>query len=335
MVAQTFWGSLDYLIIDMPPGTGDVHLTIAQSVRITAAVMVTTPQQLSLTDVEKGIHMFNKLDIPTIAIVENMTYFACPNCGVHSEIFSHGGVAETASDNCHTSQTSTENDNRKESELKSSKKPKADSTAYRNIDRLIQQFGVQYHVKFPLHSDLARLRFPNSKDPTKFDYPFTMAFDDKHFVWLEFKRLAELLAREVSALKFAGDRAPDLRVLADGNLQVTVRSKKTSHTSGVVDKIMHIPVRVVRLSCRCAECIDEYTGTVKLQSRKVPIDVHPKRMHQSGTYAVAVEWSDGHNSLISFSLLEALCVQHETRDKNAPTEGQSRGRCGVDEELAW
>lgn len=87
MLTSTEWGDLDYLLIDMPPGTGDIHLTVAQNVRVDAAIVVTTPQQLSLMDVEKGIHMFNKVKIPTLAIVENMSFFECDGCGKHHEIF--------------------------------------------------------------------------------------------------------------------------------------------------------------------------------------------------------------------------------------------------------
>jgi ATP-binding protein involved in chromosome partitioning len=85
------WGELDYLIADLPPGTGDVQLSLSQLIPIAGAVMVTTPQEVSIVDVVKGIAMFEKVEIPILGIVENMSYYKCPACGHTDEIFSHGG----------------------------------------------------------------------------------------------------------------------------------------------------------------------------------------------------------------------------------------------------
>jgi ATP-binding protein involved in chromosome partitioning len=85
------WGELDYLICDLPPGTGDVQLSLSQLIPISGAVMVTTPQEISIIDVVKGIAMFEKVEIPILGIVENMSFYKCPACGHHDEIFSHGG----------------------------------------------------------------------------------------------------------------------------------------------------------------------------------------------------------------------------------------------------
>src|SRR5262245_4427477 len=90
------WGRLDYLVIDLPPGTGDAQLTLSQAVRLAVAVVVTTPQDVALIDAVKGVTMFRKVDVPILGIVENMSYYLCPHCGERSDIFSHGGAAREA-----------------------------------------------------------------------------------------------------------------------------------------------------------------------------------------------------------------------------------------------
>jgi ATP-binding protein involved in chromosome partitioning len=90
-LADVDWGDLDYLICDLPPGTGDVQLSLSQLIPIAGSVMVTTPQEVSIVDVVKGIAMFEKVEIPILGIVENMSYYKCPACGHTDEIFSHGG----------------------------------------------------------------------------------------------------------------------------------------------------------------------------------------------------------------------------------------------------
>ncbi|MBF0426897.1 MAG: Mrp/NBP35 family ATP-binding protein [Magnetococcales bacterium] len=84
------WGELDYLIVDLPPGTGDAQLTLTQKVPLTGVVIVSTPQDVALADVRKGINMFRKVDVPVLGIIENMSYHLCPQCGHRSEIFAHG-----------------------------------------------------------------------------------------------------------------------------------------------------------------------------------------------------------------------------------------------------
>jgi ATP-binding protein involved in chromosome partitioning len=90
------WSPLDYLIVDLPPGTGDSALSLAQSIKITGVVIVTTPQEAALQVAGKALYMFRKLDIPILGIVENMSYFVCPHCGKRTEIFSHGGGKSAA-----------------------------------------------------------------------------------------------------------------------------------------------------------------------------------------------------------------------------------------------
>jgi ATP-binding protein involved in chromosome partitioning len=96
MLGDVEWAPLDVLVVDMPPGTGDAQLTLAQRVPLKGAVIVSTPQDLALIDARKGLNMFRKTEVPVLGIVENMSLFICPNCGHESHIFGHGGARETA-----------------------------------------------------------------------------------------------------------------------------------------------------------------------------------------------------------------------------------------------
>jgi ATP-binding protein involved in chromosome partitioning len=96
LMTDTNWGELDALIIDMPPGTGDIHLTLAQRVAMTGAVIVSTPQDIALIDARKGLAMFRRVAVPVLGIVENMSVYACPNCGHEEHIFGDGGAKATA-----------------------------------------------------------------------------------------------------------------------------------------------------------------------------------------------------------------------------------------------
>ncbi len=96
MLRDVAWGELDVLVVDMPPGTGDAQLTMAQQVPLSGAVIVSTPQDIALLDARKGLNMFRKVDVPVLGIIENMSVFVCPSCGHESHIFSHGGAKREA-----------------------------------------------------------------------------------------------------------------------------------------------------------------------------------------------------------------------------------------------
>ena len=96
LLYDTDWGELDVLVVDLPPGTGDAHLTLTQRVPLTGAVVVSTPQDIALIDARRGLAMFAKVDVPVFGIVENMSTFICPHCGGETQIFGHGGARETA-----------------------------------------------------------------------------------------------------------------------------------------------------------------------------------------------------------------------------------------------
>src|ERR1700754_484241 len=96
MLRDVAWGTLDVLVVDMPPGTGDAQLTLAQNVPLKGAIIISTPQDLSLIDARRGLAMFRKVNVPVFGIIENMSYFQCPHCGTRSDIFGHGGARHEA-----------------------------------------------------------------------------------------------------------------------------------------------------------------------------------------------------------------------------------------------
>lgn len=95
-LGEVRWGALDYLIMDLPPGTGDIQLSLSQTIPLSGAVIVSTPQDLALTVASKAIAMFQKLNVPILGLVENMSYYLCPQCGHREEIFGHGGARAAA-----------------------------------------------------------------------------------------------------------------------------------------------------------------------------------------------------------------------------------------------
>ena len=95
-LSQVEWGALDYLLVDLPPGTGDAQLTLCQSVALTGGLIVSTPQDVALEDALRGLEMFRTMEVPILGLIENMSYFLCPHCHTRSEIFAHGGAEQAA-----------------------------------------------------------------------------------------------------------------------------------------------------------------------------------------------------------------------------------------------
>ena len=96
LLTQTNWGDIDVMVIDMPPGTGDIQITMSQKINFSGAIIVSTPQDIALIDAVKGINLFNKIGVPILGVVENMSYYICEKCGTRADIFGHGGAEVTA-----------------------------------------------------------------------------------------------------------------------------------------------------------------------------------------------------------------------------------------------
>jgi ATP-binding protein involved in chromosome partitioning len=96
LMGQVAWGSLDVMVVDMPPGTGDAQLTMSQRVPLAGAVIVSTPQDVALLDARRGVRMFERVNVPVLGLIENMSYYCCPNCGHRADLFGHGGARAEA-----------------------------------------------------------------------------------------------------------------------------------------------------------------------------------------------------------------------------------------------
>ena len=226
LLTTVAWGELDYLFIDMPPGTGDIQLTISQTIKLDGAVIVTTRSSLSLVDVAKGILMFEKVQIPTLGVVENMAYFICDNCDKEHFIF-----GEKKSD-------------------------------------LSDRFGIETIAHIPVDSDRAK--------------PF-----DKYESNQVNSDLADSLIRQVGKASANAVAAPEVKLMPD----------RVSFSWAEGDTF-DIENHLLRDSCKCALCVDEYSGEKTLKTEDIPKDIHGVEATPLGNYAVSIQWSDGHSSSI-------------------------------------
>lgn len=238
LLTGTDWGELDYLVIDMPPGTGDVQLTLTQIIPITAAVIVTTPQQLSFVDVVKGIQMFDKLKVPTVAVVENMSYFVCPDNGKTYYLFGQGARR-----------------------------------------KLVEQFGIRNSFEMPIDPEISRLSDAGT--------PVVLA-DPEGPSSRRYREIASAVVREIEKLAHSGFARPRVSFSADRGIVLTLPNG---------EQRVCTPAEL-RRACRCAHCVEEFSGKPLLDPASIPESIHPRSITPMGNYAVAITWSDGHSSSI-------------------------------------
>jgi ATP-binding protein involved in chromosome partitioning len=243
------WGELDYLIVDLPPGTGDVQLTLAQQASLTGAVIVTTPQQVALDVARRGLRMFTQVDVPIVGIIENMSGFVCSHCGQTTDIFATGGGRRMAS-----------------------------------------TMGVPYLGSLPLDPEV--MQSGEDGAPLLVRDAESPAARALLAVVERFQVEVAALAAEAAAgpRKVTTNEAGDVLIVwGDGHQGV------------------HKPYNL-RLNCPCAECVDEHTGARRLDPQRVPLDIKVQRAVPVGRYALAFDFSDGHQTgIYRFDLLRELC----------------------------
>ena len=274
-IGSVAWSPLDYLLLDLPPGTGDTQLTLAQSVPLSGAVIVTTPQDVSLKITRRGVRMFEKVQVPILGIVENMSTFSCPHCGKTTDIFRHGGG-----------------------------------------ERLSEQLGVPFLGAIRLDANIVTAG--DEGCPITANHPDSpIAFA---YAWIAKALVTQLHDREQAVLRpfkwtwNSNDGAPawvddairptTLAIQAVGLRRRDARTLSVLWRDGREDDI---DVRDLRLACRCALCVEEMSGRPLLDPETVPYDVAPRTITSVGNYAIAIDWSDRHNSgIYSFIALRDM-----------------------------
>ena len=274
-VGSVQWGHLDYLLLDLPPGTGDTHLTLAQSFPLSGAVIVTTPQDVSLKIARRGLRMFETVHVPILGIIENMSTFTCPHCGENTDIFRRGGGERMSSElgvpflGAIPLDADIVTGGDEGLPIVVSKASSVAAKAY-------------VAIATALAGQLQGLRTPGLK-------PFIWDWDTNEGepAWME------------SAI-----RPADSRPTAIGFRRRDARTLSVLWEDG---RRNDFDVRDLRLACRCAHCVEEMSGQPLLDPRSVRPDIAPRSIKSVGVYAIAIHWNDGHSTgIYSFDYLRVF-----------------------------
>ncbi len=269
------WGQLDALIFDLPPGTGDTQLTLVQSIPLSGAVIVTTPQDVSLKIARRGLRMFEKLHVPILGLIENMSTFTCPHCGKDTDVFRSGG-GERMSEELGIPFLGA-------IPLDADIVTGGDEGRPMLLDKPNSVAAQAYlSIATALADQLQGL-------PTMVLGPFAWTWESGEGApaWVE------------SAVRPSGSRTTSV-----GFRRRDARTLSVLWQDGHRDDF---DVRDLRLDCHCAVCIHETSGRALLDPKSVPPDITPRVISSVGNYAITINWSDGHSTgIYSFSHLRAI-----------------------------
>jgi len=350
-LSLTYWGQLDYLILDMPPGTGDIQLTLSQRLNITAAVIVTTPQELSFVDVERGIEMFDSVNVPCVSVVENMAYLeigeekgdtdgssssssSSPSSSSSSSSLDkvqmrdafmdvlksnglEGGVNEKVTNDL--LQIVQQSMDQMEHQQQQKEKTQLRIFGKGHKKRLSEQWGIEHTYSVPLMEKIAA----NGDSGT----PFILEYPESEQASI-YKELASSVVREVAKIQYSqANNRPTVHYDEGVNmLKFSFGSGgQNKDTAGAVEKediseetvvsLDSIPSAELRRECKCAACVEELTGRQILKPEDIPDSVKPMKMSPTGNYALSVDWSDGHKSLYPYKQIRALLEERGVPSK--------------------
>lgn len=270
-VGQVDWGDLDVLLLDLPPGTGDIQLTLAQAFPLTGAVVVSTPQDVSLKIARRGLRMMQQVNVPILGIVENMSGFACGSCGEITHIFSKGGGEAIANE------------------------IGVPFLGAVPIESAIVDTGdagtpmVNAHPESPAAQAYVRIAEALVGSGAS-KGGLALPFD-----W----NVAEGAGKPADAASSQGAARDVVTALDHDEVGLSIRWQD-GHTQLIAS-------RDLRLNCRCAACRDEMTGAPLLDPFNVPLTVTPTRIWSLGNYALGIAFSDGHSSgIYTFKALREM-----------------------------
>jgi ATP-binding protein involved in chromosome partitioning len=276
------WGHLDCLLLDLPPGTGDTQLTLAQSYPLSGAIIVTTPQDVSLKIARRGLRMFETMHVPILGIIENMSTFTCPHCGKGTDVFRSGGGERMS----------------RELGVPFLGAIPLDADIVMGGDKgrpiiLEKPNSVAATAYLAIAKELAgRLQGLATAGPK----PFAWTWDtgEGEPAWLE------------SAIRPSGSRTTAIGFRR--------RDPRTLSVLWEDGQRSNFDVRDLRLACRCALCVEEMSGRPLLDPKSVRPDVTPRTITSVGNYAIQVNWSDGHSTgIYSFESLRAFAERGAAR----------------------
>lgn len=275
-VMGVHWGELDFLLLDMPPGTGDAQLSLAQTVPLAGALVVTTPQAVSVKVALRGLRMFEKVKVPILGVIENMSGWACPACGHVAGLFQSDG-GKYLSEHTHVPflggipiDPAIASGGDQGQPVMVAHPTSASAQAYRRLaENLVQHLNEK-----PVGSGLG-------------SFTWTLNNGEGAPAWNEYLVDAE-----------KGRATLSVGLHREGNLLQFLWQD---------GKKLALDDRGLRLACPCAMCVDENTGKKLLVPSMVPMDVQPMVIETVGAYALRISWSDGHGTgLYSFETLRRL-----------------------------